>query len=184
MDIELVSKVIDTEINTIIPNTGNVSLLNGIANGFSYFNRVGIQTYNEFLEYRLNIDEGVAATPANNTTRISFVIDEQVNGALPSYSDIFQDTSSTSNYTSPINWNNQDRFTIIGDFYIDSNTQNELKNTITGAYNLQFITQFTGTGNGIANINTKALYIVSCSSSAAGSQPTLFGTTRIHYDDN
>lgn len=104
------------QINT----TGTIFVMNLIAAGSSFYNRIGRKI--ELKSVRVT---GVITLDLNTTTqdndlaRIALVYDRQFNGATPAITDIFQDTNAIgTNFTTPlsgVNLNNRDRFLVIMD---------------------------------------------------------------------
>lgn len=96
----------------------DVILLNGIAAGTGFFNRIGARAEMRNLHVRGTIAN--FATAANDSFgRVLIVYDRQPTGTLPVIADILQSrdqagTASTSG-VSEINLDNRDRFTILRD---------------------------------------------------------------------
>lgn len=101
-----------------LDSTGAVKCINLIQTGSSYNNRIGRRTCLVALYLH-----GYLFPQAENTGvsygRIAIVYDKQPNGALPAWSDVFQDddqTGSTTNTAwSNINLNNRSRFWVVRD---------------------------------------------------------------------
>lgn len=179
----MISKAQDTLINYTTTNTGDVQLLNGIANGFSFFNRVGSQVSNTRCEYRYALDNTLNDVAA--ITKIAFVWDSQPDGTLPAYTDIFQDSTGFSDYTSPENWGNGHRFTILQEFYVNLNMGEVLTFADMDELSLRgLVSTYTGSAGAMANVTSGALYHVTCSDKAVGSSPTFRQTSRVYFYDN
>lgn len=183
-------------------------LLNGIAAGTDFYNRVGrkVVLKSVMIKGECHISSGAgtgAATPYEAyPVRVALVYDDQVNGAAPAVSDIFQGVSSgggTQAYPLVgINLNNRDRFRVLKDwtFVLRPNT------TAAGSVNYgdgfggkkdfkAFIRLnndeiFSGTGATVSSIQTGALWLVAYQfQTAALNQPTaaINFATRVRYAD-
>jgi hypothetical protein len=104
-------------------NTASTSIipLNLIAAGSSFFNRIGrrIELRSIDICFQIQNISGVSRLVPADLLRIMVVYDRQTNGALPSISDIIQDTDSNANNLtnsmSGPNLNNRDRFMVLFD---------------------------------------------------------------------
>lgn len=101
-----------------VAGTPTIALLNGVQTGAAFYNRVGSRIEMKNLHLRGSI-VNIATSDAQQTGRIIIVYDRQPQGALPTFSDIFQSrdqqgTASTT-WASEINLDQRDRFVIIRD---------------------------------------------------------------------
>lgn len=121
-------KALDVSLATAAPggavlnfnSTGSIIPLNLVRVGSSFFNRIARRLEMKSLD--ISILPGslqVTRSAQEDLLRILVVYDRQTNGALPSISDILQDTEQSGTNTtvaySGINLNNRDRFSIIMD---------------------------------------------------------------------
>lgn len=116
------TKSIDTVNGQYALNTtGTVNILNAIAPGSSYFNRVGRRIEMKSLQMKGWLKPIPAQdSPVTQTGRIIIVYDRQTNGAAPVYADVIKSqgailTSTSSEIKDFINLDNRDRFQIIRD---------------------------------------------------------------------
>lgn len=186
--------------NLALNSAGSIIPLTLIQAGSSFFNRIGRKITLKSIEFQCIITQ-LNATRASvpDTARMAIVYDRQTNGAIPSLSDIFQDTeqnaTNTTNSQSGLNLNNRDRFSIIMDrrFQLPSatNTAGVLTNIWPNSFGgagkpnddgLGMIHEFRKL-NGvitqykadsapavIGDIATGALYLVTFADTAAGSE--------------
>ena len=102
-------------------STVAITPLNLIRAGSSFFNRIGRKVEMKSLHLKGFI-QPVRTIAAQDYVRIMIVYDSQTNGALPSISDIIQDTdqagTNNTTSTSSANLNNRDRFKILCDYRI------------------------------------------------------------------
>lgn len=180
----------------------NIILLNGVAAGTGFFNRVGARTEMKNIHMRGYITN--TATAVGQNGRILIVYDRQPTpvAGLPVISEILQSRdqagAATTTSQSEINLDNRDRFVILRDleFYLPSvtNTANVLTNgpQFDGEANMQ-INEFiklkglgthyksTAAPTTITDIATGALY--ACFVSVADSTWTATVGFRLRYQD-
>jgi hypothetical protein len=122
-------KVVDVFKNdSMLPDAGSVFLLNGMAQGVDYYQRVGRKVILKSIMLKGSVTveptgNGNVIPLASMSCRVSVVYDAQSNGTLPSYADIYQSVDSvgtTTNTTfSGVNLNNRDRFKILKDWTME-----------------------------------------------------------------
>ena len=171
-------KVIDAALTTTTVGTGsNIYLLNGVAQGTDYTNRIGRKVILKSLLIRATCIPNTASnTPAGDVIRMLVIYDCQTNSAAPVIGDILQNSSIND----PMNLNNRDRFKVIADKYITLNACQYAAGTLTAGspqtkqvklfkkMNLEQI--FSGTNNTVGSIGTGALFLVLISGFNAQSQ--------------
>ena len=107
-------KTIDVSTTTISPVAvaGATVLLNGVAQGSDYTNRIGRKVLLKSMLFRANMYPVLnTASPIGNTIRLLLVYDSQTNGALAAVADVL----NAATYLQPTNLNNRDRFRILLD---------------------------------------------------------------------
>jgi len=128
-------KTLDTSGLDTLSATPTITLLNGIAEGTGFWNRIGRKFAMRALHFRGYFEYDGNSSPSDDGDhwRIAIIYDRQTNGAVPAIADIFQEvpytgTPATPDSMSSINMNNSDRFKVIADirFGIPSGT-----NTVT-----------------------------------------------------
>jgi len=109
-------KVIDTDqaLSTTVAVGGTITLINGIAQGTDYNQRIGrkILMKSIFSKFFL-VPNSTLNQVQGNIVRVMVFYDSQTNGSAPAVSDVL----TTGVYDSPLNLNNRDRFKIIIDKY-------------------------------------------------------------------
>lgn len=107
-------KVIDTIQNNVDFDQGlsgsNIFLVNGVGQGTDDTQRIGRRYTNVSIQMRYNISVN-STTATSAVARVMLVQDRQVNGALPSLTDIL----ALSSDIAPMNLNNRDRFKVLYD---------------------------------------------------------------------
>lgn len=184
-----------TQANT----TGTFSLLNGVAVGSDYTERVGRKTLNKSIYIRgrvqteASLTAAVGAIPAQQA-RMIILVDNQPNAATPATTDLL----NTATPESQLNLNNRDRFKILHDetfvfdpyLYSTTATQSYASTSkqIHDVKYHRFINEetiFNGNGGAtIAGMSSGAIYMFWIGSEAAGATDINFtGSTRVRYND-
>jgi len=105
--------------NLALSTTGVITPVNLIASGSGFNNRIGRKIEMQSLHVTGLITQTGTATTQNDYARICVVYDRQTNGAVPAYTDIFQNYSATSVTSSTafsgINPDERERFVILAD---------------------------------------------------------------------
>lgn len=126
------------EIKTcdVLPNGQDISttpqydLLNGIQSGPDFNQRIGRRIHMKSIAFRGQIrwvDKGASNTAAGDFLRIMVIYDRQPNNNLPVLSDIILSVDQIGNTSSSaydgLNMNNSDRFLVLRDRIITTQTQ-------------------------------------------------------------
>lgn len=184
-------KFVDVSMtNFVNATTGTITLINGIAQGSDFNNRIGRKVQIKSILLNGNLFSG---PPPSNAVQgvqgmIAIIYDTQPNsGSLPAYTDIFQ----IADPNTVMNLNNRDRFKVLMKFRkgvngwvstVTPTVQGNPNNAIFSKYkkcNLEQI--FSATGNTIGGISTGALYFTSVGD-VTGSQIDWY--TRVRFSDN
>ena len=105
-------KVIDTApASYACDTTGSVTLLDGVATGTDYTQRIGRKILLKSLYITGYVAPPGATTVGSNIARIILVYDSQTNGAAP----IITDVLNSANAADQLNLNNRDRFKVLMD---------------------------------------------------------------------
>lgn len=190
--------------------TGSIIALNLIQVGSSMFNRIGRKIEMRSLrfigQYLTTNAGGPVTTVDPDYHRLAIVYDRQTNGALPTLSDMFQDTEQTGTNTSTslsgVNMNNRERFVVLMDKRITlpqgTATAGVLTNVFPNDVNLPIkvdefrrlrgLTTHYGADSSpavIGDIRTGGLYIVSFTNiQAAGTEIfSMNWNVRLKYTD-
>lgn len=163
-------------------STGSIYLLNGIAQGDDTDDRTGKQISIKSIQLSLNIKN----TTVNKAYgRLVIVLDRYVNGSLFNISDLYDTASITFNNGALRNLNNKTRFKILMDRkYRLSSLENDNQQTmvfINKYIKTSIITNYMGTTDGVASINTGGIYILWADSETTGT--LLDGVVRLKYTD-
>jgi len=186
----LEKKVVDTAAASyVVDTTGSITLINGVAQGSDYTNRIGRKWTMTAVQLTGVLGPNASADNATGThAKVLIIYDSQPNGALPSMSDIF--TASTSDAF--MNLNNRDRFKVIavhdcalGPF--DNTTTVALADNSTQLVNVYKSVQLQvindGTTAAIGDIQTGALLLVTIGNNGASTGYTFRGAVRIRFVD-
>lgn len=110
-------KVIDTGDTTgNNPGAGGITLLNGVAQGVDYNQRIGRRIIIKSLLFRLTLVPNISATNGalGDVLRVLIFYDAQSNASAPAVTDILQGGT----YDAPMNLTNRDRFKILCDKFL------------------------------------------------------------------
>lgn len=182
-------KSVDVDVATYVADTtGTVTLLNGVAAGTDFTDRIGRKIVMKSL-YVSGILKNVDSISGPALCRLLIVYDNQANGAAPVITDVIK----TINGVAMINLNNRDRFRIV---YDKKYALGGLDNTATQAYStgsgqfhiklfrkLNLETLFSGTTAAIGSFATGSLYMLTCSDQAAGAGGIFKLCTRVRFID-
>jgi len=180
--------VIDTPTaQYAVDTTGSVTLLNGIATGTDFTNRIGRKVcWRSFLiSGKIQPQDG-GTDP--NMYRIMLVYDSQPNGGLAGVTDVL----TTANADSPLNLNNRDRFRVLMDkrggigFFSNTATQAVADRTISIIHKYKKInmeTIFDGTTAAIGDIQSGSIFLLTVGSNAAGLGSNAFLHIRLRFTD-
>lgn len=182
-------KAIDVDpTSSQLTTTATVTLLNGVATGTDFTDRIGRKIVMRSLYFRAFI------RPTDNITgdtfaRIIIVYDMQSNGAAPAATDVLK----SANPAAQVNLNNRDRFKILFDKAIAvGKTDNTATQAITNGHNMMAMkkykrlkheTLFNGTTAAIGSIATGSIYLLAFSDQAAGAGCELYWSSRIRFED-
>jgi len=159
-------------------STGTITLINGIAQGTDFTNRVGRKFNMKSILIRGRISVG--ATPTGATWRLMLIYDKQTNGEAPVITDII-DAIGMSGVQ---NLSNRDRFVVIMDKagWVEATTKITMPFKKYKRCNLEVING--GTGATVGSIQTGALWLISVGNLAAGATaPVGALTTRVRFKD-
>lgn len=173
---------------TAVPTAGSLTLLNGVAQGVAFTERVGRVMHMTSILLRLFITpDTTTSSQSGDFVRAMIVYDSQSNSAAPAIADIL----STASFSAPNNLNNRERFLILRDqFFPLTPTNYSAGDIVAGdpevdcleiAMNLGLDTVFSGTGSTIASIQTGSLFLLLISANATYS--CLFNS-RVRFVDS
>lgn len=201
-------KAVDTASSTGVDVFGStdfdqsapvVFLLNGIAAGTDFYQRIGRKVKLRSLLFRGDIYASDNATTGALSYRVALVYDSQTNGAAVSYSDIFQSvqfngTTGARAY-SGVNLNNRDRFKVLKDWTftlaavsltVAGNGGYHNKRSLKAYIPLNHDQIFSGTGGTLSDIQTGALFLIAiCDANSTGDDAgTITWNTRVRFSDD
>lgn len=153
---------------TLWTTAGVIGILNGVAQGTDFNQRIGRSVSMKSILFRFNIEK-TATDSEGNTCRCILFYDAQTNGAAPAVTDVL----ATASYLSPMNLNNRDRFKILADCYLQTDaydggapivagTFTEHCKTIYKKFNMEV--QFSGTAATVGSIATGGVFALFISS--------------------
>lgn len=164
-----------------------MTLLNGVATGTDFTNRIGRKVCWKSVLLQGWI-EPQDATVVCTLGRVMVVYDTQPNGALPAITDVLNAATPSA----PMNLNNRDRFKIImdkrvtGGFYNTTATQSTADQTIKEVRKykkINFDTIYDGTTAAIADVQSGSLFLLTIGSQAAASGYSLICSIRCRFVD-
>lgn len=182
-------KVVDTaSASYACDTTGSVTLVNGMAQGSDFTNRIGRKYTNVAVQLEGFLgpqDSNVGTTKC----RIMLIYDAQPNGALPVITDVL--TASTSNAF--MNLNNRDRFKVLCDEnYTLSAIDNTASQAFAGSPTAQNISVYKkinleticdGTTAAIGDVQTGSIFLLTIGSAATGLAFNFVGAVRTRFID-
>ena len=136
--------------------TGTLVLLNGIDAGGTQVQRTGnsIKITSLMLEGFITLN----ASATNDMCKVSLILDKQPNGAVASWSDIFE-VGSGSSATAQRNKLTVDRFVVLKQFDMTLATAGDTNKKFKCYEKLSLHEKFSGNGNTIASVYTNAIYL-------------------------
>lgn len=163
-----------------VSSTMTIQNLNLIDQGTTDITRIGRQ----IKITRLNIRSVFAINTSATMTyiRVIVLIDKQVNQAAFAAADLLYDTSVFDNCVSMINLDNKGRFKILSDRILALSPSNAVGKFIYNK-NMNLPIVYDNTGNGVADLTSKSLYICMVSSEATNT-PAVTMHARVRYVDN
>lgn len=201
---EVELKYFDVLVDTTIPNTGVLSLLNGMATGDTQITRTGGQIKITSVQYRIQVftDQDSVGFPY---VRFSLFWDRQANGAAPTVASdplvagtpaLYNSALSADFTILPIQYESIQRYSLIEDKIMAISPGVVLATDgagattdlvpvgrmIQGYHKLSRQTKYDTAAAGIASITTNSLYAV-FSSDLASEVPFVNGVFRIYFRD-
>jgi len=170
-----------TDIGSAIESfdqAGEIYLLNGVAAGSGFWNRIGSRVAPAYVDVSINIDDrGVVGLTAARNARFAIVWDSAPNGVVPAVSDIFDgfvnagvSNGPAARYACGVNPVNKNRFTVLKEKYFALPYRTATQNPTPWAEPSFFrmfvkckglVTQHaSGSTGNIADVRTGALYLV------------------------
>lgn len=175
----------DVDIATMPFNTsGAIQLLNGIAQGTDFTQRVGRKFTMTSIYIRMIIQNGTTQVP-NNIARWMVVYDKQTNSNALTIANVLAAVSTTA----PNNLDNRDRFVVIYDkcHNIGATGGNDNQKVFIRKFrrcNLEVTN--SGTGNTVGSIATGSLYFITVGDVVPGTTASTVtaGTVRIRFKED
>lgn len=183
-------KTIDIDPNNYtVTATGSVTLLDGVATGTDFTDRIGRKICLK-SHYCRGVIFPEDTTTSNQLIRMLIVYDMQTNGATPAVTDVLKSADPTSQ----LNLNNRDRFRVLVDkqwvlapidttatqSYAGSPTIHQFKKY----KKLNHEVVYNGTTAAIGSIATGGLFMVLVGSNAAGTAAIMRVSHRTRFVDS
>lgn len=171
----------------VCDTTGTVTLLNGIAAGTDFNQRIG----RRIRITDVMIQGGVAAVDATTDDTyclVMLIYDSQPNQAIATIAEIFSQANATSFH----NLNNRDRFKVLSTDRVMLSRNNTGATIAVGSCNqtavnryikTDLVTTFDAATGTIADITTGAVLLVTLGDVAAGSGGAYYASTRVRFTD-
>lgn len=169
-------KRLDYVLNHANP-LSNISLLNGVGSGLLNYQRVGDMVNIKTLCIKGNVN----FPDASNNVRLMVVLDTQPNGASPAFADLF--TFPSTPVVSFVAPPARRRFKIIFDKQYAGGNVGPVARPIKLFKKLNFNTYYKSDLNGIGDIQTNALWIITLNDSSIAPHPALQLAVRVTYTD-
>lgn len=176
-------KFLDTTALGINTSAPRIILLNGIAEGTGVSQRVGRKIKMTSVQGRMSVYVSTATT--SPSVRCMIVYDMQTNSTLAGLGDILQVFTAGSDFISPYNLNNRDRFRVLWDKTYTVNAVNNERATFKFYKKLKLDTVYDNTGAIIDDISTGSLLLLFFSSDrTVAANPVVDYYARVRYMDN
>lgn len=178
--------------STCVLTTAGITLLNGVATGTDFTNRIGrkITMKSLFIRGWLQGQDIQNGSPLGNLCRIMVVYDKQPNGAALTGLQVLK----TIDAADQLNLDNRDRFSVLVDKTVALGTiTNVATQAVAGSPTCRAIkiykrlnldVQFIGTDATVASIQTGSLYLLTCGSQATSDGHTFYFSSRVRFTDN
>ena len=178
-------KSVTTGGSLVADTTGGIQLLNGIARGDDFTNRIGRSVSMNGLNVRIH-NAVTGGNGVDQVHRVLVVLDRQPNGVALAATDVLESATVHAQY----NRNNRLRFQVLYDRNFVLNASGEAGSQ---SYRIIFIrrqianyvqTFNAGNAGTIADISTNSIYLISLGNSAPGATAgsTTF-STRFYFKD-
>lgn len=172
----------DTQINSVIDNTGDVVLLNGLTQGTTAQTRIGRKAFMKYITVN-GYAQVTPTTGLDQVCRIMFLISKDPNGLAPTIGDILQ----TGNVESLRNMKGNEDYKILKtfEFTLNASAKPGSKKLVRYFRKLNFPTDYALANNGnITDIEQNAIYMITLGTLNAGNTAGNFvGNIRIGYTD-
>lgn len=172
----------DTSVNSVLDNTGDIVLLNGLLQGTTAQNRVGRKAFMKYITVN-GYAQVNGTTGLDQVCRVLFLISKDPNGVAPTIADVLQ----TANVESLRNMKRNEDYRILKSFEFTLNASAKPGNKKLVKYfkKLSFPTDYALANNGnITDIEQNAIYMITLGTLNAGSTAgTFIANIRIGYSD-
>lgn len=197
-------KYFDVYYNTTADTSGNVTILNAMAQGNTQITRIGNEISCTSVQFRGTIYQNVDASLGGTEVRLMVLWDRQPNSADPTIAGlnngILNNVTVTNLMLSPYTYENQDRYRILYDkrFIINANTWYDYDIPATTAtidsvlpmyipfkkkLKLSRNTKYDNAAAGITSISSNSLVFVAISNQAT-LVPTIQSGFRLYFKDS
>lgn len=164
---------------TSVAGTGSLALVSSIDGGFGESERLGNKIYMRHLFARTSFTINAAAT--QTFVRLIWILTARLGNNTPVIGQIFQSTTATDSYLSPLNHDNSDAFTILADIMVQLSINGPMcvvrKTFRRINQNAKYISTTGSSGFDQGNI-----WLVAMSNEATNT-PTIRSYNRIGYTD-
>jgi len=196
-------KSVDLSLTTAVFNTtGTITLLNGIAEGSGFYNRIGRKIVLKSLYITGAIAPVNTSAITQSYCRLIVIYDAQTNGAAPTWANVIQSYTAagtpTSLYIDQFNLDNRDRFRILADRRWDMpGTTGSALTTVPAGNSSHdqtvkmyiklrgLETQYKSSSSTVSDIATGSIYLLTCSDNSHGTNYYQVSySCRCRYTDN
>lgn len=181
-------KVIDSGTqNTNFSAAGAVGLMNGVALGTDYTDRIGRKIVLKSIFMKFTIQPSTTSCPSGDSVRLLVVYDSQTNGAAPAVGDIL----NSATHIAPMNLNNRDRFKVLFDKHMTTEGNAFTAGAITAGASTPKFTKFykkldhemifQGTAATVGSIATGAIWLLLIN--LQGNLTNVYYNCRVRFED-
>lgn len=162
--------------NTLVPNTGTMTLLNGMAQNDTSSGRTGNSILMRNVFIRLCFTQNASAT--STIYRVMLVLDsQQIGDTNPTIPDILE----TVNPIAPLSTASAGRFKVLKNYFFTTDDDKGQTKIINFYKDFRFHTRYNGTAN--SDIQKNGLYLVMLTDQPTNA-PRVDFTWKVGYHDN
>lgn len=181
-----------TAVNQTFQNSAApfVALLNSVAEGTDNQNRIGRKLTLKNLNLRLSVqNDSTSLSSANfakqaDTVRWAVVFDKQANGSAASVNNVWNAPGTAVDPFAGRLLDYLDRFSILAEGQEVLNVSGANAFTVHKYIKMNLPTRYIGTGTGVANIESGALYVMVWDQNTSGAtQSTVSFTSHLLFED-
>lgn len=162
--------------------TGGMTCINAIVLGNSALTRIGNKITIKSIRMRILI---YCTTPTTNSIRVCLLVDRQPNQAFPTIDQIFQDSTTNTDFNSSLNMGYKDRFRILRETVYSFTNNGNLGRYVSKMSRKRIPCMYITSDGDIGDLGSNSILLLIGSSNYTNTSNffTVRFTTRIRYYD-